>query len=173
MKTIIRKLVSDACKFKNYEMINFPNQDNVRLLLRDDYHLFYNLEKFNLQISISIEDEWVDYLMFPSLRMINSQNKIELIKLINYVNWFVSAFGHFYIDSYDDIAYKVRLPKYFIMEYTEKAGQEFFDVPIDFFRTIQIPLIMISEGTWNSNIAIKFTDEIFRKGYVNNEDYNI
>lgn len=174
MKALIKKLVREKCKSDSrFELIQYENNDNVISLIKDDYHMSIKLESIKLQLSLNIEGKSIFCLVFPHPILVNSGNESEIINFINYVNWLTLAFGHFYVDNYNDIAYAIRIPDYLIINNIAEVRKEIFEIPIKFFTDIQIPLLKLSNREWDAVIAIKYIDELYNNGYVRNDDYNI
>lgn len=73
--------------------------------------------KYNLQATLDFQGKWIDVLVFisPTVLTIGSKNYWEALQTVNYVNWYVKSTGRFYIDSYEDLAYSIRL-KYDVLE---------------------------------------------------------
>lgn len=174
MRFLIEKLVRDICKNDfRIQLVAYENDDNVISFIRNDYHIAIKLEHISLQLSLKIEEQSIFCLVFPDPIMVNSKNKLEIINFINHVNWLTLAFGHFYVDSYNDIAYAIRIPKYLIVNNTEEVRKEIFEIPIKYFSDIQLPLLKLSSGQWDLSTAIKYIDELYNNGYVCNDDYDI
>jgi len=174
MKSAIEKLVREKCKTSNsIKLHSSKKQENVISVIRDNYHLHFKLDYISLQMSIRIEEKSVFCLIFLDPILVNSQNKCDFINFINHINWLTLGFGHFYVDTNNDIAYAIRIPEYLIQNCTDDVGKELFEIPINFYTDMQIPLSKIASGDWNSEIAIKFMDEMYDKGYVCNDDYEL
>lgn len=170
----IKKLVREKCKTNNgFELHLSENQENVISFVRDDYHIFLKMEYISLQISIRIEEKSVFCLIFLDPILVNSQNRGEFINFINHINWLTLGFGHFYVDTNNDIAYAIRIPEYLIQNHIDEVGKQLFEFPINFFTDMQIPLSKIATADWNVELAIKYIDEIYNKGYVCNGDYGL
>lgn len=161
MKLAIEKLVREKCKANTgFERLLSENKENVISFNRDDFHLYFKLEYISLQISIRIEEKNAYGLIFLDPIIVNSKNKGEFINFINHVNWLTMGFGHFYVDTNNDIAYAIRIPEYLIQNHIEEVGTELFGIPISLYTDIQIPLSKIAAGDWKAEIAIKYIDEI-------------
>ena len=173
MKVATEKIINEVCKELGFQMIKAVNDGNVISFVRDDYNLLYRLEHISLQISLKVNEKNVTALIFPDPIMVNGQNKERIIKFINHINWFVSAFGHFYVDTNNDIAYAIKIPNYIILNYINEAKAQLFRTPIAFYTDIQIPLMKLSACEWDSEIAIKYIDELYSNGFVSNDDYGV
>lgn len=174
MKTTVEKLVREKCKANNrIELHVTENQENVVSFVRDNYHMFLKLDSISLQISIGIEEKSVYALIFIDPIIVNSKNKSEFVNFINHMNWLTTGFGHFYVDTNNDIAYSIRIPEYLIQNHIVEAGKEIFEIPINFYTDMQIPLSKIATGDWAAENAIKYINEMYNIGYVCNEDYRL
>ena len=56
---------------------------------------------------------------------------------------------------------------------TEEAARLLFDLPYLQFHDLYLPLIMLSDGKWKSDIAIRYIKELRENGYVDNSDYGL
>lgn len=174
MKSAIEKLVREKCKANTgFELQLSENKENIISFIRDNYHLFLKLECISLQISIKIEEKSVNGLIFIDPVLVDGRNKSDFISFINHMNWLTLGFGHFYVDTNNDIVYAIRIPEYLIQNHIIEVGKEIFDIPISFYTDMQIPLSKIATGDWNAEIAIKFIDEMYDNGYVCNGDYEL
>ena len=173
MKVATEKIINEVCKELGFQMIKAVNDGNVISFVRDDYSLLYRLEHISLQISLKVNEKNVTALIFPDPIMVNCQNKERIIKFINHINWLTLAFGHFYVDTNNDIAYAVKIPDYIILNYINEAKAQLFRTPIAFYTDIQIPLMKLSACEWDSEIAIKYINELYSNGFVSNDDYGV
>ena len=89
------------------------------------------------------------------------------------MNWLTLAFGHFYVDTNNDIAYAIKIPDYIILNYIDEAKAQLFSTPIAFYNDMQIPLIKLSTNEWDSDIAIKYIDELYSNRFVCYDDYGV
>lgn len=174
MKSAIEKLVREKCKANTgFELQLSENKENVISFIRDNYHLFLKLECISLQMSIRIEEKSVFGLIFLDPILVNCKNKGEFINFINHINWLTMGFGHFYVDTNNDIVYAIRIPEYLIQNHIDEVGRELFEIPINFYTDMQIPLSKIATDDWSAEIAIKYIDEMYSNGFVCNDDYGL
>lgn len=173
MKVATEKIINEVCKELGFQMIKAVNDGNVISFVRDDYHLLYRLEHNSLQMSLKVNEKNVTALIFPDPIMVNSQNKERILRFINHMNWLTLAFGHFYVDTNNDIAYAIKIPDYIILNYIDEAKAQLFSTPIAFYNDMQIPLIKLSTNEWDSDIAIKYIDELYSNRFVCYDDYGV
>lgn len=174
IKVNIDKLVRNICKNNDrFTLIEFENKENVISFNRCNYNIAIELDYISLQLALKIENDTLSCLVFPNPIIVNDKNREEFIKFINHLNWLTLALGHFYVDTYNDIAYAIKIPSYIIRNNFEKIEEELFRIPINYYIDSQIPLMKLSMGEWSSDVAIKFIDELYNNGYVDNDDYGI
>lgn len=83
-------------------------------------------------------------------------------KLCNYINWWTKAFGRFYVDTYGDLAYSLRL-KYDFIEKNPEITIEELDVAIDYYADLFVPLLDVCLGKKNAKDIEKYVDTIWEK----------
>jgi|GEM_PF-4678083 len=174
MKVAIEKLVREKSKDDTgFELLISEYKENIISFSRDNYHLFINLKYISLQMSIKIEENSVFCLIFIDPILVKDQNKGDFITFINHINWLTIGFGHFYVDTNNDIAYAIRIPEYMILNHIDEVRAELFEIPIRFYTDMQIPLSKLANGDWDVEIAIQYVNELYNNGYAFNKDYRI
>lgn len=150
----------------------------VSIWRQEDWHLFTWLKHplvptLEIQCSIGIEGDFVRGVWFPHPTLITSDTKKEYILFSNEANLELHSGGRFWCNEDFDIAYEIVLKKEMIDSCPEEAAKLLFDIPYAQFQDIHVPLIMLSDGTWKSDIAIRYISELRNNGYVDNSDYNL
>ena len=83
--------------------------------------------------------------------------------------------GRFWVDTeYFDFAYEERFEE----EMLQLSGmnvleRHMFEWPLGQFRDIHIPLMMLLQGKWGAETAIRFIKELRENGFVENEKYDL
>lgn len=108
-KTIVKKLLH------NHFSYIFTEQAIDLLTL----HLTFKMDSgtHSLQMSLSFQDNYCDILTFISPTVLKDESAyIDTLKTVNEINWNTKAFGRFYIDDQNDIAYSLRMNYLFLEE---------------------------------------------------------
>ena len=76
--------------------------------------------------------------------------------------------------EYFDFAYEERFEE----EMLQLSGmnvleRHMFEWPLGQFRDIHIPLMMLLQGKWGAETAIRFIKELRENGFVENEKYDL
>lgn len=79
---------------------------------RHKIHLTFKMDSrtHELQMTFDFAKKYCDILTFISPRVLTDEYYDETLYTINTINTYVKAFGRFYVDDYNDIAYSLRLP---------------------------------------------------------------
>lgn len=154
------------------------HKGSVVLIWKEDWHLFSQVSHplvptLEIQGSINIEDDFVRVVWFPHPTLITPDTRIEFFLFCNEANRALYSGGRFWCDEEFNFAYEIAIEEELIENCTEEAAKLLFDVPLSYFKDLHIPLVMLSNGTWKSNIATDFINELRTKGYVENSDYNL
>lgn len=97
------------------------------------------------------------------------------ILFANEVNREIGNGGRFWVDTeYFDFAYEERFEE----EMLQLSGmnvleRHMFEWPLGQFRDIHIPLMMLLQGKWGAETAIRFIKELRENGFVENEKYDL
>ena len=85
---------------------------------RHRIHLTFKMDSrtHELQMTFDFAEKYCDILTFISPRVLTDEYYDETLYTINTINTYVKAFGRFYVDVYNDIAYSLRLPYTMIEE---------------------------------------------------------
>jgi len=150
----------------------------VDSLLKNNFKYLYKKEKLNifelhlsfqmdsktheLQTSMNFEDDWLDILTFisPTAMEIESDEYNEALKTVNYINWNIKSNGRFYVDTYGDLAYSLRIKYDFLGAEPHMAINE-IEVAIDYYSDLFIPLLDVCLGKKIFNDAKVFIDEMW------------
>ena len=119
---------------------------------------------YELQASLQFEECFVDVLVFisPTVLEVESTEYYEAIKACNYINWWTKAFGRFYVDTYGDLAYSLRL-NYDVIDKNPEISIKEIEVAIDYYADLFIPLLDICLGKKNAKDIKKYVDDIWEK----------
>ena len=150
----------------------------VESLLKKNFKYLYKKEKLNifelhltfqmecktheLQTSMEFQDAWVDILTFisPTTLKIESDEYYEVLKTVNYVNCYTKANGRFYVDTYGDLAYSLRI-KYDFLDAEPHMAISEIEATIDYYADLFIPLLDVCLGKKSFNDAKVFIDEMW------------
>lgn len=180
---LLNKMIQTKCKEFNFENMRMNNTDNVISILKEDWHIFSILQHplvapLELQTSLTIEkSNSLRLLCFPHPVMISSDTLPQFIRLCNEANsqlYAGTALGRFWCDEvHYDFVYEVILKEDIIESCPEEISKQLFDVPYYHFKDLHIPLTMLANRTWKSDVAIKYLQELRKNGYVDNSDYGL
>lgn len=149
----------DALMKKSFKYLYKKGQANLTEL-----HYSFKMDSniFDLQMSIQFEDCFADVLVFisPKVLEIESPEYYEAIKACNVINGWVKAFGRFYVDTYGDLAYSLRLNYDFIDKNPEISIKE-IEVAIDYYADLFVPLLDICLGKKNAKEMEKYVNDIW------------
>lgn len=152
----------------------------VDSLIKTDFKYLYKKDQANLtelhytfkmdslthelQASIQFEDSFADVLVFisPTSLVVDSPEYYEAIKSCNFINWWTKAFGRFYVDTYGDLAYSIRLSYDLINRVPDIAVKE-IEVAIDYYADLFIPLLDVCLGKKVAKDIEKYVDVIWEK----------
>jgi hypothetical protein len=179
---MLNKIVAQKSHELGFQVIKPEHSGNVVSILREDWHLFLEmhspiLSPLSLQMTISVEDEVVRMLLFPSPGIIDSRNTNQFIQLLNTANRYLyrgSALGRFWVDVDNrDFIYELILKEILLGCHTSEIENQLFDVPYAHFKDLHIPLMMLAENIWKADVAIRYLTELREKGYVDNSVYGL
>lgn len=127
-------------------------------------HLTFEMDSrvYCLQMAIKFTDRWLDILCFisPTILEENSPYYIETLRLINYINWNVKAWGRFYIDDYNDIAYSLRINYSTLGEAFDSCKSEIISV-VDIYSDCFYPIMEVSQGEMSYEEARVYIDTMW------------
>ena len=122
-----------------------------------------------------LKNDQIRLLWFIHPIMINEWNMENCILFANEVNRELGNGGRFWVDTeYFDFAYEERFEE----EMLQLSGmnvleRHMFEWPLGQFRDIHIPLMMLLQGKWGAETAIRFIKELRENGFVENEKYDL
>lgn len=152
----------------------------VDSLMKKDFKYLYKKEQANLtelhytfkmdslthelQAGIQFEDTFADVLAFisPTVLVVDSPEYLETIKACNFINWWTKSFGRFYVDTYGDVAYSLRLKYDFIEREPDLAIKE-IEAAIDYYADLFVPLLEVCLGKKKAKDIEKYIDMIWSK----------
>ena len=176
---ILKQIVDRKAREFSLEKEKRNHTGSVVSIFQEEWHLYAWLNHplvptLEIQISINIEREMIRILWFPHPVLITNDTMGEYIRFCNEVNRELYTGGRFWCDEENyDFAYEIVLKEEIIEKCVDEAARLLFDVPYSHFQDIHIPLIMLKNGTWQSETAIKYIKELRTKGVVDNSDYNL
>ena len=117
-----------------------------------------------LQVGIQFEDTFADVLAFisPTVLVVDSPEYLEAIKACNFINWWTKSFGRFYVDTYGDVAYSLRLKYDFIEREPDLAIKE-IEAAIDYYADLFVPLLEVCLGKKKAKDIERYIDMIWSK----------
>lgn len=115
------------------------------------WHFTFRMDSntHNLQMSLEFQEKWVDILCFISPTILtcnNNNNFLETLQTVNYINWNVKSWGHFYIDDFGDIAYSLRINYDSLNSMPQESIKE-IETTVDYYSDLFIPLLNVSQGS--------------------------
>lgn len=129
-------------------------------------HLTFEMDsdRYNLQANLDFQDKWLDVLVFisPSIQRM-AENYWESLQTINYVNWYVKSGGRFYIDSYGDLAYSVRLKYDFLVKEPSMVLRE-IESAVDYYADLFIVFVNVCEGRATFEETKQVIDDLYNMG---------
>lgn len=76
-------------------------------------HLTFQMDSnsHGLQMAFTFQEMWCDILCFisPTTPTPCSNYYWKALQVVNYINWSIKSWGRYYIDTYGDLAYSLRL----------------------------------------------------------------
>lgn len=181
-KILLDKIIRNKCAELGFERMEIQKEGPVVSLVKEDWHLFIEfsnplLPPLKLQSAITIEKDAVRLLCFPSPVIITDKTMNEFIRFCNEANrelYAGMAWGRFWCDEeHYDFAYEVILPEKVIENDAQEAVRQLFDIPSAHYQDLHAPLIMLARNRWESDMAIRYLQELRENGYVDNADYDL
>ena len=130
-------------------------------------HLSFQMDsnKYNLQANLDFREDWLDVLVFisPTALTIGSDSYWQALQTVNFVNWYTKGAGRFYIDSYGDLAYSIRLQYDFIEREQLMAFKE-IEVAIDYYTDLFIPFLNVCIGKSTFEDVKEIIDVMYGEG---------
>ena len=165
---VVGRIVKRERELFGIRVIKKDNTSKVRQMYPEAWHMFYLLENENnlvppLEIQGTMEvlkNDQIRLLWFIHPIMINEWNMENCILFANEVNRELGNGGRFWVDK-----------EYFDFAYEERFEEEM--LPLGQFRDIHIPLMMLLQGKWGAETAIRFIKELRENGFVENEKYDL
>ncbi|MEK6453327.1 hypothetical protein [Caldifermentibacillus hisashii] len=136
-----------------------------RRLDAETIHLTFSMDSktHDLQTTFKFSERWCDMLCFISPTILTKKyndNYWEALQTINYINWNTKSWGRFYIDSYGDIAYSLRLNYYVIEKMPHESTKE-IEVAIDYYADLFVPLLNVCQGKAKFDDIKQFIDDMW------------
>jgi hypothetical protein len=127
-------------------------------------HLTFRMDSksHSLQMAFDFQESWCDILCFisPTTLTVGSENYWEALQAVNYANWHTKAAGRFYIDSFGDLAYSLRL-NYQLLENEQDVCTKEIEAAIDFFVDLFVPFLNICKGEKRFEDIRQFIDNMY------------
>ena len=129
-----------------------------------ELHLSFQMDSnsHELQSSMDFQENWLNVLTFisPTALKIGSDAYWQALLIVNYVNWYTKSAGRFYIDSYGDLAYSLRINYDFLDKEPHMAIKE-IEAAIDYYADLFIPFLDVCLGTKSFNDTKIFIDDMW------------
>lgn len=130
----------------------------------NSWHLTFLMDSntHNLQMSFKFYEEWCDILCFISPTVLNSLNDSywETLQIVNYINWNIKSWGRFYIDSYGDLAYSLRIKYRVLRDMPEECFKE-IECALDYYVDLFKPLLNVCQGKVSFEEAKLYIDNLW------------
>lgn len=175
---ILEQIIDRKAREFTLEKEKWSHTGSIVSIFQEEWHLFSWLNHplvstMEIQCSISIEGDFVRAVWFPHPALITPETKTEFILFANEANLELHSSGRFWCNDAMDFAYEMVLSKEMIEKCEEEAARLLFDVPLLNYKDLHISLIMLKNGKWQSDTAIKYIKEMRTKGSVDNVDYGL
>lgn len=175
---ILDRIVTRKAREFSLEKRKQDHTGSVIPIFREEWHLYAFLShplvpELQLQGSISIMEEFVRTVWFPHPVLITPETRTEFILFANEANIEMHSGGRFWCNEDMDFAYEVVLKDEIIEHAEEEAAVLMFDIPFVQFQDFHAPLMMLGSGTWQSDTAIRYLDELRSEGAVDPSDYGL
>lgn len=112
-------------------------------------HLTFQMDSksHSLQMSFDFQERWCNILCFisPTILTPCSDNYWEALQTVNYINLYIKSWGRYYIDTYGDLAYSLRID-YDVLERMPHECAKEIECAIDYYADIFIQLLYICQG---------------------------
>jgi tetratricopeptide (TPR) repeat protein len=129
-----------------------------------ELHLFFRMASntHELQSSMKFREKWLDILAFisPTALMVGSDNYWKAIQTVNYVNWYMKGSGRFYVDSYGDLVYSLRINYDFLEGQPDMAIKE-IETAIDYYSDLFNSFLDVCLGLKDFDEAKTFIDDLW------------
>lgn len=134
------------------------------LLDGNTIHLTFQMDSrtHDLQMTLRFEETYCDILCFisPTVLRGDSTAALETLKLVNEINWYVKAWGRYYIDDNWDIAYSLRLG-YHVLEAMPDACLDQIETAVAYYADLFVLLLKVSEGKETYETCKQFIEEMW------------
>lgn len=106
-----------------------------------------NSRDYNLQMTLEYKEQWCDVLCFisPTVLEYGSEAYFEAIKVANYLNWNIKSCGRFYVDTYGDFAYSLRI-EYDLLESNTQFCINELETAVDYYSDVFTPVLKVMQG---------------------------
>lgn len=152
----------------------YPEAWHMYHVLVNEHNLVPPLE-IQGTIEIYEEQQMIRLLWFIHPIMVNERNMNSCISFANEVNRELGRGGHFWVDSeYYDFAYEQMFDEKVVELFGEDLLEKYmFEMPLNQYRDIHIPLMMLLSEQWEADKAIRFLKELREDGFVENSRYEL
>lgn len=152
----------------------YPEAWHMYHVLVNEHNLVPTLE-IQGTIEIYEEQQMIRSLWFIHPIMVNERNMNSCISFANEVNRELGRGGHFWVDSeYYDFAYEQTFDEEVVELFGEDLLEKYmFEIPLNQYRDIHIPLMMLLSEQWEADKAIRFLKELRKDGFVENSRYEL
>lgn len=143
---------------------------NILEPLSDDAHFVVDSPGISLQISLRLLESGLFALTFPSPRVVTEETRPAFIELANTLNVVSVRAGTFAVDSFD-FCYQALAPSSLLHADPEQARKTLLDDGVRIFESISSPIYGLARAGWPASKAVGFVEQLYRDGYVCDDDY--
>ncbi|MPM05383.1 hypothetical protein SDC9_51673 [bioreactor metagenome] len=127
-------------------------------------HLTFQMDSksHSLQMCFDFQERWCNILCFisPTILTPCSDNYWEALQTVNYINWNIKSWGRYYIDTYGDLAYSLRLDYDVLDRMPHECAKE-IKCAIDYYADLFVPLLNICQGKASFTDTKQFIDDMW------------
>lgn len=152
-------IVVESMLKKNFSYIHKRKRvsiSEINLSFQMDY------KKYGIQSSIKFEEKWIDILTFisPTVLIVGSDSYWQALQTVNFINWHTKTTGRFYIDTYGDLAYSLRI-QYDSLEKDPNIALKEIEAAIDLYVDLFNPIMDVCLGKVSYEDVLKHIDSIY------------
>lgn len=160
---------------RKYGLIDGPGhgfalKGNIIKPLSDDAHFVVDSPGISLQISLRLLEPGLLALTFPSPRVVTEKTRPAFIELANALNVAGVRPGTFAVDCLD-FCYQALAPSSLLHADPEQARKTLLEDGVRIFESISSPIYGLAKAGWPSEKAVLFVEQLYRDGYVYDDDY--
>ena len=135
-----------------------------RLVNIHTLHLTFQMDSksHELQMTFDFQEKWCDILGFisPTILTPGTESYWQALQSVNYINWNIKSWGRYYIDTYGDLAYSLRL-NYDVLENMPYECSKEIEYAVEYYVDLFIPLLKVCQGKESFDGTKQFIDEMW------------